>query len=111
MIMDDEQHGAGAWRLDGMTRKECLAILARSVNLKATPKTALTREKPGGPWWLEDCVTLEMENPKAASYCFNVGRSAHTELQALKYIIGFYADEFDRARTVLKRETTRREST
>lgn len=111
MIADDEQRGADAWRFDGLTRKECLAILARSVNLKATPKTALTQEKPGGLWWLADCVTLETKNPKAASHCFNVGRDTHTELQALKYIIGFYADAFDYARTVLEREMTRREST
>jgi len=104
MILDDEQRGAGAWRFDGLTRAQCLAILARSVGLKATPKTALTQEMPGGPWWLEDCVTLESSNQRKASHGFTVGRNTRTELQALQYIINFHAEEFDRARIALERE-------
>jgi hypothetical protein len=103
MIPSDEQRGAGAWRFDGLTRVECLAVLARVFGMKATAKTFLGQEKPGSRWTLYNCLTLEGQ--KKTAHCFGWSNQAHrTELEALQWSINFYATEFDRACAALERE-------
>ncbi len=101
VIASGEQLGADAWRFDGLTRTQCLAILARAFGMKATKWTHLSH-RPGGPWWLSDCVTLEGQ--KRTSHCFIRGNGLFTELEALQLFINLYAPEFDRARMKLENE-------
>lgn len=88
---------------DGLTRTECLAVLAREFGMKATTKTFLGQEKAGSRWTLHNCLSLIGQ--KKTAHCFGrFNREFHTELEALQYIINFYAVEFDRARAALERE-------
>lgn len=103
MISPDEQRGAGAWSFDGLTRAECLAVLARAMGMKATAKTFLGQEKPGSRWTLYNCLTLEGQNKTAHCFPWN-NQMWRTELEMLKWSVNFYAVEFDRARATLERE-------
>lgn len=71
--------------------------------MKATAKTFLGQEKAGSRWTLYNCLSLIGQ--KKTAHCFGWSNQAHrTELEALQYIINFYAIEFDRARAALERE-------